>query len=56
MIEIDPSIRASFDNARDLLRAPRRVLADEKLPNIAFHAPALAEKAVPLPVTARLCP
>ncbi len=42
MTNIDPSIQACFDNARDLLRAAKRVLADEQLPNIAFHLGILA--------------
>jgi AbiV family abortive infection protein len=38
---IDP-IQACFANARDLLRAAKRVLADEKLSNVAFHLAVLA--------------
>jgi AbiV family abortive infection protein len=37
MDQINAPIQACFVNARDLLRAARRVLDDEKLPNIAFH-------------------
>jgi AbiV family abortive infection protein len=42
MDQIDHSIQACFANARDLLRAAKRVLDDEKLPNIAFHLTLLA--------------
>lgn len=42
MTGTDRSIQACFDNARDLLRAAKRVLADEQLPNIAFHLAILA--------------
>jgi AbiV family abortive infection protein len=38
---VDP-IQACFANARDLLRAAKRVLDDEKLPNVAFHLAILA--------------
>ena len=38
---IDP-VEACFANARDLLRAAKRVLDDEKLPNVAFHLAILA--------------
>ena len=38
---IDP-IEACFANARNLLRAAKRVLNDEKLPNVAFHLAILA--------------
>jgi hypothetical protein len=31
------SIEACFANARDTLRAAKRVLEDENLPNISFH-------------------
>jgi AbiV family abortive infection protein len=42
MGEITHPIQACFENARDLLRAAKRVLDDEKLPNIAFHLAILA--------------
>jgi AbiV family abortive infection protein len=42
MDQLNHSIQACFPNARDLLRAARRVLDDEKLPNIAFHLSLLA--------------
>src|SRR5262249_31865734 len=42
MGEIAHPIQACFENARDLLRAAKRVLDDEKLPNIAFHLAILA--------------
>src|ERR1700728_414746 len=42
MSEPNQAIQACFGNARDLLRAAKRVLADEKLPNIAFHLAILA--------------
>src|ERR1700674_1661415 len=42
MEQIHQSVQACFSNARDLLRAARRVLGTEKLPNIAFHLTILA--------------
>lgn len=42
MSEPSQAIQACFGNARDLLRAAKRVLADEKLPNVAFHLAILA--------------
>jgi AbiV family abortive infection protein len=42
MIDIEQLIQACFNNARDLLRAAKRVLTDEQLPNIAFHLAILA--------------
>lgn len=42
MSQINDPIQACFANARDLLRAARRLLDDEKLPNIAFHLTLLA--------------
>jgi AbiV family abortive infection protein len=42
MDQISPPIQACFENARNLLRAAKRVLDDEKLPNIAFHLTVLA--------------
>ena len=42
MDQINDPIQACFANARDLLRAAKRVLDDEKLPNIAFHLTLLA--------------
>jgi AbiV family abortive infection protein len=35
-------VEACFRNARDLLRAAKRLLEDEKLPNISFHLAVLA--------------
>jgi AbiV family abortive infection protein len=46
MDQINAPIQACFVNARDLLRAARRVLDDEKLPNIAFHLAILAVEEV----------
>jgi AbiV family abortive infection protein len=40
--QTDHSIQACFANARDLLRAAKRVLDDEELPNVAFHLAILA--------------
>lgn len=42
MNQITQPIAACFGNARDLLRAAKRVLDDEKLPNVAFHLTILA--------------
>ena len=42
MNQTDHSIQACFVNARDLLRAAKRVLDGEKLPNVAFHLAILA--------------
>jgi len=42
MDQINHPIQACFGNARDLLRAAKRVLDDEKLPNVAFHLTILA--------------
>jgi AbiV family abortive infection protein len=42
MDQISDPIQACFANARDLLRAAKRVLDDEKLPNVAFHLAILA--------------
>ena len=42
MDQINHPIQACFGNARDLLRAAKRVLYDEKLPNVAFHLTILA--------------
>ena len=42
MDQICDLIQACFTNARDLLRAAKRVLDDEKLPNVAFHLAILA--------------
>ena len=42
MDQIIQPIQACFGNARDLLRAAKRVLDDEKLPNVAFHLIILA--------------
>lgn len=42
MDQIVQPIQACFGNARDLLRAAKRVLDDEKLPNVAFHLTILA--------------
>jgi AbiV family abortive infection protein len=42
MDQLIQPIEACFDNARDLLRAAKRVLDDEKLPNVAFHLTILA--------------
>jgi AbiV family abortive infection protein len=42
MTDTNQSIRVCFDNARDLLRAAKRVLTDEQLPNVAFHLAILA--------------
>ena len=46
MNQTDHSIEACFANARDLLRAAKRVLDDEKLPNVAFHLAILAVEEV----------
>jgi AbiV family abortive infection protein len=35
-------VEACFGNARDLLRAAKRLLEDERLPNISFHLAVLA--------------
>ena len=35
-------LEAGFAYARDLLRAAKRVLQDEKLPNVSFHLAVLA--------------
>jgi AbiV family abortive infection protein len=42
MEQFNRSIQACFANARDLLRAAKCVLDDEKLPNVAFHLTLLA--------------
>jgi AbiV family abortive infection protein len=42
MDQINDPIQACFANARDLLRAAKRVLNDEKLANVAFHLTILA--------------
>src|SRR5712675_513494 len=42
IFESKGAIEACFSHARDLLRAAKRVLDDEKLPNIAFHLATLA--------------
>jgi AbiV family abortive infection protein len=42
MDQIVQPVQACFTNARDLLRAAKRVLDDEKLPSVAFHLTILA--------------
>src|ERR1700722_8035206 len=42
MDQIVQPVQACFVNARDLLRAAKRVLDDEKLPSVAFHLTILA--------------
>jgi AbiV family abortive infection protein len=42
MNQTDQPLQACFANARNLLRAAKRVLDDEKLPNVAFHLAILA--------------
>lgn len=42
MEQTKATIEACFAHARDLLRAAKRILDDEKLPNISFHLSLLA--------------